>query len=97
MSIYILYIYVYIYIYIYIYITYITHVIYKFFVKLYFKVYFFKFITKMFFTTFFVYKKMVNNYYQKRNKRLRKEPCERYENLSKEEKHKIQKKGARKI
>ena len=87
----------YIYIYIYIYITYITHVIYKFFVKLYFKVYFFKFITKMFFTTFFVYIKMVNNYYQKRNKRLRKEPCERYENLSKEEKHKIQKKGSRKI
>ena len=36
---------------------------------------------------------MVNNYYQKRNQRLRKEPCERYENLSKEEKHKIQKKA----
>ena len=39
---------------------------------------------------------MVNKY-QKHNERLPKEACERYQNLSQEEKDKRQKKGSRKI
>ena len=35
---------------------------------------------------------MVNKYYQKQKKRLRKEACERYQSLSEEEKDKRKKK-----
>ena len=39
----------------------------------------------------FVYKKIVNKYYQKHKERLQKEACERYQNLSEEEKGKRRK------
>ena len=37
---------------------------------------------------FFLYIKMRNNYHQKNKEKLQKEPGERYQNLSKEEKDK---------
>ena len=40
---------------------------------------------------------MVNKYYQKNKEKLQKEACERYQNLSEEEKEKRQKKGSRQI
>ena len=43
---------------------------------------------KVFFIIFFLYVKMVNNYYQKHKERLRKEARERCQNLSEEEKKK---------
>ena len=42
---------------------------------------------------FFVYIKMVNNYYEKHKERLQKEPREWYQNLSEEEKDKRRKKA----
>ena len=41
---------------------------------------------------FFLYIKMVNNYYQKHEERLRKEAREKYQNLSEKENGKRQKK-----
>ena len=40
---------------------------------------------------------MVQKYYQKNKEKLRKEACERYQNLSEEEKQKKAKKGPTKI
>ena len=40
-----------------------------------------------------MYVKMVNKYYQRNRERLRKETCERYQNLSEEEKEKRRKKA----
>ena len=40
---------------------------------------------------------MTNNYYQKHKEKLRKEARERYQNISKEEKDKKQKKGSSQI
>ena len=43
---------------------------------------------KVLFIIFFLYVKIVNNYYQKHKERLRKEARERCQNLSEEEKKK---------
>ena len=54
-----------------------------------FQVYFLKHIRKIFFIILFVFIKMVNSFYQKHNKRLRKETRETNQNLSEEENDKI--------
>ena len=46
---------------------------------------------------FFLYIKMLNNYYQKRKEKLQKEACERYQNLSLKEKDKRQKRPEKHI
>ena len=67
--------------------TYKTHFIYiTHIVKLTFKAY--KKTVKIFSHIFFLYIKMLNNYYQKHKEKLRKEACERYKNLSEKEKDK---------
>ena len=60
-------------------------------IKLIFKAY------KIFFIHFFLYIKMTNDYYQNRKGKPWKEICERYENLSKEEKDKRQKRPKKAI
>ena len=40
---------------------------------------------------------MVDKYYQKSKEKLQKESCERYQNISEEEKEKKQKEGLRQI
>ena len=47
---------------------------------------------KIFFIKFFLYIKIVNKYYQKNKEKLWKEACQRYQNLSGEEKDKKRKK-----
>ena len=46
---------------------------------------------------FFLYIKMLNNYYQKHKENLQKEACERYQNLSLKEKDKRQKRPEKHI
>ena len=46
---------------------------------------------------FFLYTKMLNNYYQKHKEKLQKEACERYQNLSLKEKDKRQKRPEKHI
>ena len=68
-------------------ITYITHFIYiTHIVKLTFKAY--QKTVKIFFHIFFLYIKMLNNYYQKYKEKLGKEACGRYKKLSVKEKDK---------
>ena len=51
----------------------------------------------MCFTIFFLYINVTNNYYQKHKEKLRKEACERYQNLFEEKKKQRAKKCPRQI